>query len=674
MINREGLIRKYNPSLEAMDTNSPLTLGNGTLAFTADVTGLQSLYDEYETGMPVLTMTSFGWNSFFEAKGISLSDDEMTSYDFNGRKVTYPVERTEKNKDKYDLLRENPHRFNVARIRLFYDGKKISKNDISNVNQTLDMYTGILTSEFTLHDKTVLVTTVVGNSDTIGVKIDTKLPKDMLSVVIDFPYSSPCITGSDFSNESRHKTTLKNYRAYKTVTRELDDIKYYCLINEAKEVKKTGEHEVTLLMSKKNSGSYSFTVSFSNDKGALGPVSYKDALRESEFRFYSFWNRGAMIDVSASEDKRADELQRRILSSMYLLFVNENSSVPPSETGLSCNSWYGKFHLEMHPIHEAFLPLYGRGDILEASLHYYIDNLDKACRDAKRNKYCGARWPKMTDLGAANSPSSVAPILIWQQPHIIYMINLLYLSRYGEGRVEVPSESEEEFILKYAKVIKETAEFMADFLTYNEKEDCYELLPPLFSVQEKGNPLEIKNPAFELLYFKYGLNTAYDLLRKIDKADEKWLDIAAKIKEVPVYDKKYAAYENCKNTYSELNIDHPSFVFAYGFLPEEGDREILTNSLEEIMTKWDKESLWGWDFAFLSMVLAKAGRMEEAFDVLLMDTAKNTYVKSGNNAQLTRNDLPLYLPGNGSLLLAMSALENCSGWYIQTEGLMKYPY
>ena len=36
--------------------------------------------------------------------------------------------------------------------------------------------------------------------------------------------------------------------------------------------------------------------------------------------------------------------------------------------------------------------------------------------------------------------------------------------------------------------------------------------------------------------------------------------------------------------------------------------------------------------------------------------------------------LPLYLPGNGALLLAMTAMRNAPGWYIETEGIMEYPF
>ena len=52
------------------------------------------------------------------------------------------------------------------------------------------------------------------------------------------------------------------------------------------------------------------------------------------------------------------------------------------------------------------------------------------------------------------------------------------------------------------------------------------------------------------------------------------------------------------------------------------------------------------------MTAARLGRRKDAVDALLLDTPKNAFLANGHNAQGTRKDLPLYLPGNGSLLIA----------------------
>ena len=57
--------------------------------------------------------------------------------------------------------------------------------------------------------------------------------------------------------------------------------------------------------------------------------------------------------------------------SQYLTAIQCSGSLPPQETGLTCNSWYGKFHLEMHYWHAAHFAAWGRPPLLERSLAWY---------------------------------------------------------------------------------------------------------------------------------------------------------------------------------------------------------------------------------------------------------------------------------------------------------------
>lgn len=67
MINRKDLVSRHNPVLQADRpadpaavsalTASPLSVGNGEFAFTADFTGLQTLRDAYRLGPPVHDVT-----------------------------------------------------------------------------------------------------------------------------------------------------------------------------------------------------------------------------------------------------------------------------------------------------------------------------------------------------------------------------------------------------------------------------------------------------------------------------------------------------------------------------------------------------------------------------------------------------------------------------------------
>ncbi|MBR6003978.1 MAG: glycoside hydrolase family 65, partial [Lachnospiraceae bacterium] len=623
---------------------------------------------------PLTTMADWAWHTApsDEGKIYKASELKFTEYDYLGRKVTYPVKEIPGNEKEYEWFRKNPHRANLSRIRLFLDKRPIEVKEINSISQTLDMYTGVLKSSFNIGSEKVLVTTAVGKADTLAIKVESKLCKERLSILVDFPYGSSDITASDFDKKEKHSTVLRTLDGKNLVERKMDDFSYYVLLTTNMTCKPVKTHEISL----SSNGATSFTVvfSFADNKDSFKETSFKDILEESKVRFYTYWNMGAMIDVTESEDKRADILQKRIITSMYQCFVQDLGNMPSQETGLTCNSWYGKFHLEMHPIHSAFAALYGRGALLEKSLKWYMDILPKAKENAKRNGFKGARWPKMVGPDGVDSPSVIAPLLIWQQPHIIYMLELLRRSRYSENRVEVPKETEKEFLERYKELIKETAIFMEDFVVYNKETDEYELLAPLYSVQEKGNPEEIKNPPFELAYWSFGLKTAYKWLKALGEENEMWLILSNKMAKPFVRDGKLSAYAGYKDTYTKLNLDHPSMLFAYGWLSEKIDEKVLINSYNEFEKVWDFKSLWGWDFALLSMVLAKSGQPEKAFDVLLMDSEKNSYLDNGFNAQISRNDLPLYMPGNGSLLLAMTLLKSCKNWYVKTEGLMDYPF
>jgi hypothetical protein len=50
-INRRELVRRHNPVNRKLDPKSPLSVGNGEFAFTADITGLQTVPDAYEKMM-----------------------------------------------------------------------------------------------------------------------------------------------------------------------------------------------------------------------------------------------------------------------------------------------------------------------------------------------------------------------------------------------------------------------------------------------------------------------------------------------------------------------------------------------------------------------------------------------------------------------------------------------
>ena len=78
--------------------------------------------------------------------------------------------------------------------------------------------------------------------------------------------------------------------------------------------------------------------------------------------------KGGVVDFSHCTDPRAKELERRVVLSQYLLAIQCAGSTPPQETGLTYNSWFGKFHMEMIWWHQAQFALYGHEDLLNRTL------------------------------------------------------------------------------------------------------------------------------------------------------------------------------------------------------------------------------------------------------------------------------------------------------------------
>lgn len=87
--------------------------------------------------------------------------------------------------------------------------------------------------------------------------------------------------------------------------------------------------------------------------------------------------------------------------SQWLCAVHSGGSMPPQETGLMYNSWFGKAHLEMHWWHAAHFALWGRASILRRSMDWYDRILPIARELARMQGYeepAGRRWWALTAI------------------------------------------------------------------------------------------------------------------------------------------------------------------------------------------------------------------------------------------------------------------------------------
>ena len=400
--------------------------------------------------------------------------------------------------------------------------------------------------------------------------------------------------------------------------------------------------------------------------------------KSSKSGWEAFWKSGGIVDFSECTDERAPELERRVVLSQYLTKLQCTGAIPPQETGLTYNSWYGKPHLEMHWWHGVHFPLWGRPELLENSMSWYDTAFDKAKGIAERQGFEGARWQKMTDHSGYETPSSVAALLIWQQPHFITFSELLYRA-----------DSSKTTLNKYKERVFATADLMASFPNYNEEKNRYELGPPVIPAQERFPARETFNPTYELAYWEWGLKTAIEWKERLDEeVPEKWIEVLEKLSEFPVQEDVYLATESATDSYTnpEYKTDHPSVFGTYGMLPQTDrlDKQIMQNTFDLIWDTWSWEETWGWDFPMTAMTAARLEQPEKAVDALFMNPQTNSYLKNGHNYQEER--LTLYMPGNGGILTAVAMM--CAGWdgsegetpgfpeegwIIKWEGLEKMP-
>ena len=688
-MNHKSWVTRQHPVLTEVLPQTPFSVGNGSFVFTADISGFQSLAHDYASVTPLCTMSDWGWHSFpapVTSGHYSLDDVRMDTYPFAGRTVTYARTRFPGNEPVYDWLRQNPHKVNLARIGLRLNGTDLSPADFSEIHQQLHLYSGMMESEYRLCGIPCHVRTLCDpERDILAFHLESVLLLDGLTVDLDFPYGSPEISGANWAAEEKHRTFLNGNRIF----RIMDNLAYSIrVLAPNADIIQVANHRIRIVS---HADVLSLTLTFIKDNPPQEIINAGESLPDNPFPgiaarctawWASFWETGGMLDLSQAADFRAAELERRIVLSLYLLAINCAGRMPPAETGLTCNSWYGKAHLEMHLWHMAWAPLWGHADLLERSFPWYHAHLPEARANAARNGFRGARWPKMVGNDALDSPSPVAVLLIWQQPHILVLLDLVRRAVLMDHPEKVPALLE-----KHWPLVQETADFMADF-PVRDTYGIFHLEPPLIPVQERYAPEMTRDPAFEVAYWRFGLRIALRWAEDLGVTPPViWREVCENMSLPPVHEGLYVAHAEASDSFENHLDDHPSMLQCLGFLPGWGvDPEIMDRTLATVLEKWDYSSLWGWDFAVLAMTALRLGKPELAVNQLLCDTPKNTYVISGHNRQETRNDLPLYLPGNGGLLLAAAMMaggwEACGeklpgfrsfpGWHAKAEDILPW--
>jgi protein-glucosylgalactosylhydroxylysine glucosidase len=684
MIDRKALVSRHNPVIRGVVPLSPLSVGNGEFAFTADFTGMQTYPEAYE--VPLSTQSQWGWHSSGGKSVYTLADVRMQYRDEEKGKGGYPV-RSEDREVPYHWLRQNPHRLQLGQFGFIFlteEGRRMELSDVTDAEQTLDLWTGVLTSRFCAGGVPVVVNTSCHSEHNLfAVAVESALVAEgRLRISARFPAPGMVSKGWErtielnWDEEDSHRTACTvNTGGKALIERSMDEDGYRVALEWSQgELQQVEPHGFEV----RGGGStrLEFTASFSLKEAEPALATVRETISSSTEYWEQFWRRGAAIELADSRDPRALELERRIVLSQFLTAIHSSGSIPPQETGLLYNSWFGKPHLEMHWWHAVHFPLWGRAELLRRSMGWYRDILPKARELAEVQGYTGARWPKMVGPEGDQSPSGIAPLLIWQQPHPIVMAELLY---QADPTVET--------LRQLADIVLESAEFMASFAEWDEAGQRYVLGPPVIPAQERHKAEFTCNPTYEVEYWHHGLETAIAWAGRLGKpVPPKWIHVYENLSKLPEAEGVYLAHENCPNTYTQVNTDHPSMLGALGMLPGKMvDLETMRRTLYRVRDCWKWDTTWGWDYPMAAMTAARLGEGQLAVDFLLMDQQKNTYLPNGHNYQ--RPGLMAYLPGNGGLLTAIAIMAGGwkggpdthapgfpqdGSWTVRVEGLNKW--
>lgn len=660
-IDRKKLVRRHVVHVSHLDTLSSLTVGNGRFAFTVDATGLQTFPAYYKKGVPLGTQSEWGWHSFPNLSGFK-EEEALKTYTPEGIQRSYMVQvkQPARNKEAADYFRINQHRLQLGNIGfeiIKKDGRLVAPADIKNIHQELDPWTGEIKSHFVVQDIPVdVITYGHPDDDAIAVKIVSPLLLTgnlQLRIRLPYPTGSFADEGTNYNDEALHKSLLySSVSDHAIIQHTLDTTIYYVNTSwkGAAAIHQKSAHYFLVKPAKTNV----FEIAFSFTQKPVAKVpqfGITKALSENEWK--KFWMSGGAVDFEGSTDKRANELERRIILSQYLTRVQCAGNFPPQETGLTYNSWYGKPHMEMIWWHAAHFALWNRPEFLNKTMQWYFTAATTAKAIAQRQGFNGMRWQKMTDNEGREVPSSVGAFLIWQQPHLIYLTELLYRNKKNKAVLD-----------KYKDLIFATADFMASFPTYDKVHDRYNLGKGLIPAQECFDAMSTYNPTYELAYWSWGLTVAQRWRERLGMRRKKeWDEVLQKLAPLPQKNGVYLATESTPDSYdadSKYTIDHPGVLAALATIPASNylDTSVMLKTYQLVDSIWHWNHTWGWDFPLIAMTATRLNRPNLAVDGLFKNVITNTYLPNGHNYQTDR--LTIYLPGNGGLLSAIALM--CAGY------------
>lgn len=274
------------------------------------------------------------------------SNEDFVGLDWwtHGRLVNYNQPNPAQSEISNWLI-QNPQRLSLATIGFQFNGADVTEDVLQNKSQTLDLWTGKISSSFTYKGSLVKVETLADpDSDTVGIEVSSDLlSKGALGIFFDFPYptqnkfDAPFV--GVFNETDKHTTTLQQGIGKAIVYHGIDATSYSvsmnwnCNGNISRLAE--GSHRYVLQPSP---GTQKLGLSTTFSPVSKSPIPSLNSVRTASTTWWkSYWERGAFVDLLSTKSADAIELQRRIILSQYLLAVNSASSLPPQGEYAHCS-------------------------------------------------------------------------------------------------------------------------------------------------------------------------------------------------------------------------------------------------------------------------------------------------------------------------------------------------
>ncbi len=666
-LDRHAIVSRHNISSENLESTLPI--GNGNFCFNVDGTGLQTF-----TGN---TLSHWGWYSDPLPDAYTWDDVSPTGTFYRGKLTG--GDQWPKDKELYSWVRNSPHQMNLARVRFVRsDGSPLDAKEITAHSRTLDLWSGIHTASFVVKGRETFVKTCVTDDVKLDTTVALLINSDLvrsgeLVVQIDFPFPdlTPGPWVGTFSDEKKAPFEITKDAGNQTIVveRKLQNeyakgvVGNYTYVTRIDvfggSVEQIGNSS-SIRVSGRNYDKLEVLITFDGgdylkypcDYSAFKtePVRFEEAAKISHARWEKFWKSGAAVDLSGSSDPRWKELERRIVLSQYQLRANAAGEWPCGESGLiTVCPWSGRFHMEMVWWHLIHYWTWDRAELADEAISIYPTVKEGARALAEQLDYKGYKWQKEIAPDGRTAPWVGNLVLLWKQPHPIFFAEMDYRRNPTRETLE-----------KWSDIVEQTAVHMADYATKDEN-GVYHLAPAM-PPSEQGIT---RDEIFDLAYWRWGLDVANKWQERLGKERVAlWDEVRDKMEPLPIEDGVYVHSTEWRDSFSKRNWEHPDLIGVYGMIPpiDAVDPEVAKHTLERVVTEWQWDRCWGWDFPWTAMAAARLGRPDLAVDMLLNNSVCNVYDESGVNlgGPSTRGGKGPYLPGNGGLLYAIAGM--CAGF------------